>query len=96
MPSMEPQSCQADIGGLVLHGVAHQSSLAMREHRVQAPKAEAATILQRRFPVPRLVDCDQNGFPGVQPPAACSYIAESVCMDDEVTECSSYTANVVA
>ena len=28
---------------------------------VQAPKAEAAKILQRRFPVPRLVDCDQNG-----------------------------------
>ncbi len=29
--------------------------------RVQAPKAGAAEILQRRFPVPRLVDCDQNG-----------------------------------
>ena len=28
---------------------------------VQAPKAEAAEILQQRFPVPRLVDCDQNG-----------------------------------
>ena len=28
---------------------------------VQGPKAEAASILQRRFPVPRLVDCDQNG-----------------------------------
>jgi protein transport protein SEC23 len=27
----------------------------------QAPKADASEILQRRFPVPRLVDCDQNG-----------------------------------
>ena len=33
----------------------------------QAPKAEAAIILQRRFPVPRLVDCDQNGSQ-VRPP----------------------------
>ena len=30
-------------------------------HPMQAPKAGAAEILQRRFPVPRLVDCDQNG-----------------------------------
>lgn len=28
---------------------------------VQAPKLGAAEILQQRFPVPRLVDCDQNG-----------------------------------
>lgn len=27
----------------------------------QAPKQEAEAILYRRFPVPRLVDCDQNG-----------------------------------
>ena len=27
----------------------------------QAPQSEAAAIRQRRFPVPRLVDCDQNG-----------------------------------
>jgi protein transport protein SEC23 len=26
-----------------------------------APKADASQILGRRFPVPRLVDCDQNG-----------------------------------
>lgn len=28
---------------------------------IQGPQAEAAAIRQRRFPVPRLVDCDQNG-----------------------------------
>ena len=27
----------------------------------QGPMEEAAGIMQRRFPVPRLVDCDQNG-----------------------------------
>lgn len=35
---------------------------------MQAPKAEAANILQRRFPVPRLVDCDQNGSQVHSPP----------------------------
>lgn len=28
---------------------------------LEGPQAEAAAIRQRRFPVPRLVDCDQNG-----------------------------------
>ncbi|KAK9905677.1 hypothetical protein WJX75_004485 [Coccomyxa subellipsoidea] len=28
---------------------------------LEAPKKDASAILQRRFPVPRLVDCDQNG-----------------------------------
>lgn len=28
---------------------------------LQAPIAEAEAIVHRRFPVPRLVDCDQNG-----------------------------------
>ncbi|EIE23773.1 COP-II coat subunit [Coccomyxa subellipsoidea C-169] len=28
---------------------------------LEAPKRDASSILQRRFPVPRLVDCDQNG-----------------------------------
>ena len=28
---------------------------------LQAPREEAAATMQRRFPVPRLVDCDQNG-----------------------------------
>lgn len=28
---------------------------------LEAPQAEAAAILRRRFPVPRLTDCDQNG-----------------------------------
>ncbi|KAK9802822.1 hypothetical protein WJX73_002168 [Symbiochloris irregularis] len=28
---------------------------------LEAPQAEATAIRQRRFPVPRLVDCDQNG-----------------------------------
>lgn len=28
---------------------------------LQGPQEEAAAIVQRRFPVPRLVDCDQNG-----------------------------------
>ena len=28
---------------------------------MQAPQEEAAMIVQNRFPVPRLVDCDQNG-----------------------------------
>ena len=27
----------------------------------QGPKADAAELLRKRFPVPRLVDCDQNG-----------------------------------
>ena len=27
----------------------------------QSPKADAAELLHKRFPVPRLVDCDQNG-----------------------------------
>ena len=27
----------------------------------QGPKEEAAAICRRRFPVPRVVDCDQNG-----------------------------------
>lgn len=27
----------------------------------QAPKQDAEAILKQRFPVPRLVDCDQNG-----------------------------------
>ena len=58
---MDPRSWPANIGKLMLHGIAHKISLAMRDRCVQAPKAEAATILQRRFPVPRLVDCDQNG-----------------------------------
>ena len=28
---------------------------------LQTPMAEALAIVHRRFPVPRLVDCDQNG-----------------------------------
>lgn len=28
---------------------------------LQAPQKEAMDIVHRRFPVPRLVDCDQNG-----------------------------------
>ena len=28
---------------------------------LQAPRAEAEATLRRRFPVPRLTDCDQNG-----------------------------------
>ena len=28
---------------------------------LQAPKQDAEALLKRRFPVPRLVDCDQNG-----------------------------------
>ena len=28
---------------------------------LEAPKADARDILNRRFPVPRLVDCDQHG-----------------------------------
>jgi len=31
------------------------------EFDLQTPMAEAQAIVHRRFPVPRLVDCDQNG-----------------------------------
>ena len=37
------------------------AKIASMPGHAQAPKAGAADILQRRFPVPRLVDCDQNG-----------------------------------
>ena len=46
---------------LIAKYLAHPCQLSLAFSRVQAPKREAASILQRRFPVPRLVDCDQNG-----------------------------------
>lgn len=30
------------------------------KHAIQGPQKEAMEIVRRRFPVPRLVDCDQN------------------------------------
>ena len=33
----------------------------LMQDSLQAPQEEAAGIVQKRFPVPRLVDCDQNG-----------------------------------
>lgn len=39
----------------------------------QGPKADAAELLRKRFPVPRLVDCDQNGSQARGAPVYCAY-----------------------
>ena len=36
--------------------------------RLQTPKLEGEQIVHRRFPVPRVVDCDQNGSQVLQRP----------------------------
>ncbi len=53
---------------------------------MQAPKAEAANILQRRFPVPRLVDCDQNGSQVRHSPHQCSHMWDYIlCREAELS-----------
>lgn len=42
-------------------GYQNQPEHAAFKALLEAPQAEAAAILRRRFPVPRLTDCDQNG-----------------------------------
>ena len=43
----------------------------------QGPKADAAELLRKRFPVPRLVDCDQNGSQARGAPA---YLASALAV----------------
>ena len=42
-------------------GYQHAEEHAAFKALLEAPQAEAASLLKRRFPVPRLTDCDQNG-----------------------------------